>query len=61
MPDSTPVWIWLPGATEPVQAATLSSAGRHHGSQYDPAYLAGTGPALDLVQLRLKPAVITTP
>ncbi|MCD2514369.1 type II toxin-antitoxin system HipA family toxin [Comamonas endophytica] len=62
MPDSTPVWAWLPGATEPVRAAALSSDGRRYRFQYDPAYLAqavGT-PALDPVELRLKPAVLTT-
>jgi len=63
--ESTPVWVWLPQAVEPVQAATLSQQGGRYRFEYLRSYLSGSAipadrPALDPVQLRLKQATVAT-
>lgn len=48
-----PVWQWLPGATTPTQVGQLSVLPGKRGTfQYDPAYLAAGGSALDPEQLQ---------
>jgi serine/threonine-protein kinase HipA len=56
MSNAIPVWVWLPGATAPVQAAELAPQGdERYRFAYLPGYLGLQGPlALDPVRLRLK-------
>ena len=50
---TTPVWTWLPGATEPVLAAQLDLSAGHGRFCYEQAYInAANARALDPVQLR---------
>ena len=54
--EAVPVWVWLPGTTEPVRAAELAPQGdARFGFAYLPSYTEGPGPVpLDPVSLRLK-------
>lgn len=55
--SSTPVWVWLPGANEPVLAAHLSSttgAGTPASWSYEPAYLEQGGLPPDPVRLPVR-------
>ena len=60
MSGGTPVWVWLPGAIDPVLAASIDVAGERCQFTYDPEYIGTTSTggvptvALDPVQLRLK-------
>lgn len=52
--DRTPVWIWLPGQTEPVLAAEIQPDGRQYRLTYDADYRQrDNAVALDPVHLRL--------
>ena len=51
---AVPVWVWLPGGVEPVQAGELMGAGPGARFSYLPEYLGRTDAvALDPVELRL--------
>lgn len=61
MNNSVPVWVWLPGATAPTQAAELAPQGdERYRFTYLPGYMDGPGClALDPVRLRLKKAPLS--
>ncbi len=64
MADTTPVWAWLPGMAEPIEAARLDvEAGRYrfrYGAAYKQAGRDGGSVALDPFQLRLNKQELRT-
>jgi len=60
MNNAVPVWVWLPGATAPIEAAELVAQGdERYRFAYQPGYIGWQEPlALDPIHLRLKKAPV---